>query len=661
MASFPQQFGPYQLEDLIARGGMAEVYRATMQGASTFSRTVAIKKILPHLVENEGFITMLIDEAQLVVGLNHAHIAQVYDLGKIDETYYVAMEYVHGVDVSTMIKTLQERDEIVPFEHTTYILSCMCMGLHVAHHARDAQGQPMNIVHRDVSPHNVLVSFSGDVKVIDFGVAKADRRRGDATEIGILKGKLLYMAPEQAMVKELDGRADLFSAGLVMYKMLTLALPFEGENEFQVYGNILNKEIQPPKLLNPQIPEELNQICMTLLQRDPDRRYQDGLSAKQALDRALHRLSPGYTPARLGRFVEDSFSAQFLQKQADAKAAQDPLAQTMGHAAAGPTQPAYVQLHEPPTAPVDGRRLKEESGNSLPAPTETPAHGWPANTNQFAAEHLASFSAGAEPPISGPARRRRPPLVLFAVLFMALLFGGLVLALILMPDQGPARPLSQDPAPAPTSLRSVPQEPVIPASLDLSFDSTPSGATVLLQGAKVGTTPYRQEQVNPATLPLTFVIDKEGHLQRSVTLTQQAPRLDTPLTLVPTPPAPKPLVAEQAPPHPNLAPKQPAAPKKPKSTPKPPATAPKPEPTPPLPVEKAATPPAPPAKEELASEENPQKDVKFIDIFATPAAPKAPSSESEEAPQERSTSGQKKPGNQAKPPKNAEEDLEWDL
>ncbi len=360
---FPQQFGPYTLHQLIARGGMAEIYRATMGGIGSFEKVVAIKKILPHLTENEEFITMLIDEAQILVGLNHANIAQVYDLGKIEDSYYIAMEYVHGLDIAAVIKDLDKRDEYIPYAHTAYIVACLCMGLHIAHHAKDKDGHPLNIVHRDISPHNVLISFAGDVKIIDFGVAKA-RSKNTHTKAGVIKGKLLYMAPEQAMAKDIDGRADLFAAGLVMYKMLTRELPFTGDNEFQIYNNILNKEIVPPKALNPEVPEELNQICMTLLQREPERRYQDGYSAKKELDRALHNVAPGYTPSRLSRFIEDNFSHIVKERQKAAqKAAKKAKQQDQSPPPTPSPSPSRARNPAPPAVPAQRNSGREDVDN----------------------------------------------------------------------------------------------------------------------------------------------------------------------------------------------------------------------------------------------------------------------------------------------------------
>ena len=326
---FPQQFGPYTLHELIARGGMAEIFRATMKGVGGFEKTVAIKKILPHLAENDEFISMLKEEAQIIVSINHANIAQVLDLGRIEDDYYIAMEYIHGIDLSTVVKDLKETNRTVPVEHAVYITSCVAAGLHVAHNKCDANGNPMNVVHRDVSPHNVLLSFAGDVKIIDFGVAKAAGREGH-TQIGVIKGKLLYMAPEQAMAKDLDGRADLFAMGLILYRMLTNHLPFEGNNEFQIYNSILSKEIPPPRAFNPEIPQHVEQIVMKLLQRDPDMRYQDGYSAKIDLDRALQQLSPGYSNSRLSRWVETDL-AHLIERRRMRQSGQNDAPATPSH------------------------------------------------------------------------------------------------------------------------------------------------------------------------------------------------------------------------------------------------------------------------------------------------------------------------------------------
>ncbi len=306
--NLPMDFGNYILLDLVARGGMAEVYRAKMRtGIDGFEKLVAIKKILPHLAENDEFITMLIDEARISVSLNHANIAQVYDLGRVDDSYYLAMEYVSGVDLAHIIKKLGKDGYLLPLDHAIFATKELCAGLYFAHRKTDDNGALLGIVHRDISPHNLLVSFSGDVKIIDFGVAKASVKLGQ-TRMGVIKGKLLYMAPEQAMARPIDARADIFSAGLCLYRMLTGHLPFEADNEFQIYNNVLTAPIKPPKELNPEIPDDLNNVVMKSLARDLNERYADGWLMHQDLERVLQRVSPGYTSQRLARFMDEYFA-----------------------------------------------------------------------------------------------------------------------------------------------------------------------------------------------------------------------------------------------------------------------------------------------------------------------------------------------------------------
>ena len=577
---FPQTFGPYTLHQLIARGGMAEIYRATMPGIGTFEKVVAIKKILPHLTENEEFITMLIDEAQILVGLNHANIAQVYDLGKIDDSYYIAMEYVHGLDISGVIKDLEKRGQYIPYDHTAYIVSCLCMGLHVAHHASDKEGRPLNIVHRDISPHNVLISFAGDVKVIDFGVAKA-RSKNTHTKAGVIKGKLLYMAPEQAMAKDIDGRSDLFAAGLVMYKMLTRELPFSGDNEFQIYNNILTKEIVPPKILNPEIPEELNQICMTLLQRDMDKRYQTGYAAKQDLTRALHHIKPGYTPSRLSRFIEDNFSHIVQERQQKAQAAQGGGQQPPPQKPATPPQPqpspwdkvdngstleqpapnfAAMGMGQQPMERVrthDGGQQQYSAQNqrtadpgqfATPVPgvndsghnayaqrVSTPANGFNNPDSSFEG-NAAGLGAMELPPTQLPPpkdEKKSIPPILFAVLAMGVLMAGLLsYAMFFAEDSQPednsdliAPPQDDKEKPAADKIANKEQDtPPVEETNDeeggmiaFNLTSDPSGAEIWSGEDKLGATPL--EMKLPADeFPLTLEVRHDGYKTEEVIL-----------------------------------------------------------------------------------------------------------------------------------------------
>lgn len=285
---------------------MAEVYRARTMGIGGFEKWVAIKKVLPHLSENNEYMTMLIDEAKISVTLNHANIAQVLDLGRIIDSYYIAMEYVHGMDLATILKTCAYNNFTIPFEHTIHIAMQVCAGLHHAHSKTDESGTNLGIIHRDVSPHNVLISYDGEVKVIDFGVAKASIKLTH-TMSGIIKGKLLYMAPEQAMAKPLDPRADLFAVGLVLYKMVTGKLPFEGDNEFQVYNKLVAGKVTAPRKINAAIPEPLERVMMKVLAKKPAGRHDDAMALRNDLASVLQALDPGYTSNRLARFMETYF------------------------------------------------------------------------------------------------------------------------------------------------------------------------------------------------------------------------------------------------------------------------------------------------------------------------------------------------------------------
>src|SRR6185437_13127616 len=216
----PVPFGKYLLLERINVGGMAEVFMAKAFGAEGFERLLAIKKILPTMVEDEEFITMFLDEARISVQLNHANVVQIHELGRQDENFYIAMDYVAGKDLRTILERYRRRHEIMPTAQAAYLAMRMAEGLDYAHKKKDARGQDLHIVHRDVSPQNILVSFDGEVKIIDFGIAKA-ANRAQKTQAGILKGKFGYMSPEQVRGLPIDRRSDIFALGVVFFEMVT--------------------------------------------------------------------------------------------------------------------------------------------------------------------------------------------------------------------------------------------------------------------------------------------------------------------------------------------------------------------------------------------------------------------------------------------------------
>ena len=215
-----QRFGDYILLDRINVGGMAEVFRGKQIGVEGFARLVALKRILPNISADQDFIDMFIDEAKLAVQMRHANIVQIYDLGHTDGSYYIAMEYIAGVDLRTVWDRARRRNRLLPIAMSAYIMQKVAEGLDFAHRKKDDRGNDIGLVHRDISPQNVLISFEGEVKVVDFGIAKASQRSRE-TEGGIIKGKFFYMSPEQAWGDTLDGRSDIFSAGICLYEMIT--------------------------------------------------------------------------------------------------------------------------------------------------------------------------------------------------------------------------------------------------------------------------------------------------------------------------------------------------------------------------------------------------------------------------------------------------------
>ncbi len=295
-------YGPYELLERIAVGGMAEVFRAKRTGVEGFEKIVAVKRILPHLSDNQEFVDMFIAEAKMVAGLAHPNIVQIFDLGRIEKTYYIAMELVHGRDLRTILRRAKERNLRLPLDLAVHVVSKVAWALEFAHRKRDAKGRPMLIVHRDVSPQNILISFDGEVKLTDFGIAKA-ATKASITDVGALRGKLLYMSPEQAWGKSLDRRSDLFSLGIVFYETITEQKPFLGNSDMSILETVRECQIQPPRAVNARVPERLENIALRALAKDPDDRYQDAGEMARDLERFLLERQPP-TPAQLARLLE---------------------------------------------------------------------------------------------------------------------------------------------------------------------------------------------------------------------------------------------------------------------------------------------------------------------------------------------------------------------
>ena len=241
----------YRVLKRLASGGMAEVFLAESAGLQGFKKQVAIKRVLPHLSEKKRFIAMFLDEARLSAHLSHSNVVQVFDIGVGDQSYFIVMEYVEGADLKRCIKHLKTHQQPFPIEAAIYISSKICEGLAYAHEMKDPDGEPLNAVHRDVSPPNVLISKHGEVKIVDFGLAKASTQL-EKSEAGVVKGKFSYLSPEAACGEEVDARADIFAVGIMLWEMLAGRRLFQGTSDYETVKLVQAAEVPPIATLNPQ-------------------------------------------------------------------------------------------------------------------------------------------------------------------------------------------------------------------------------------------------------------------------------------------------------------------------------------------------------------------------------------------------------------------------
>ncbi len=399
-------FGQYELMEVISTGGMAEVFKARMKGVEGFQKIVAIKRILPHLTENDEFVTMFIDEAKLAAQLQHPNIIHIYDLGKIERSYYIAMEYIDGKDLRSLLRMLEEKNQRLPLGLSLYIASRLAAALDYAHRKRDFQGKAMALVHRDVSPQNVLISLDGDIKLCDFGIAKA-ASKASHTRAGALKGKLQYMSPEQAWGKDLDHRSDIFSLGLVLYEMVTGKKAFAGDSELSILEQVRSPKLQPPRQIDSTLPPEVERIVLRAIDPNREARYQTAAELGSDLDATLRTIRPAPSSAELGTFLAHALGR-------DRTGAMPAVVE------AGPPPKRAAARHEPqPEAAA--RRLE-------PAPAPPPA--------------ATAAASGLE--VAQPVQLKKPlPVGVIAAAAAVVL--AVVIGVLLMTRRTPAAPPGSEP------------------------------------------------------------------------------------------------------------------------------------------------------------------------------------------------------------------------
>ena len=369
------QIGRYELTELLAVGGMGEIYLARMKGAANFEKRCVIKKILPHLATEEEFVRKFIDEANTVVQLTHGNIVPVFDMGESDGEFYIAMEFIPGLDLRTILKELKSRDLLLSVSATVHIICEVCKGLDYAHGKTNDAGEALDIIHRDISPSNILISKDGEVKLVDFGIAKASVRTTRSIT-GRLQGKFGYMSPEQARGEAVDCRTDIFSTGVVLYEALTGHRSFEGQSDLESLERVKSYAPKPPSAHRPELPPELDAIVLRAIAKNKADRYQTADELLNALLGYLVADGRHVTPSAVTKELESVFADGDKLRRAGARFG-DLLDQQMDRLLADGATPTS-------TSPAKRIALRDSSGPSSAQ-----------NSLEFTATATASPEAGA--------------------------------------------------------------------------------------------------------------------------------------------------------------------------------------------------------------------------------------------------------------------------
>ncbi len=518
------RFGQYVMLERIASGGMAEVWKARKRGEEGFQKIVAIKKILPHLSDNQEFIEMFIDEAKLAAQLNHNNIIHIYDLGKIQNSYYIAMEYIDGHDLKTIIRRGEEHGLPLGVELALFVASKVAAALDYAHRKRDFDEKEMGLVHRDVSPQNVLVSEDGDIKLCDFGIAKA-ASKASHTQAGALKGKLQYMSPEQAWGHNIDRRSDIFALGAVLFELLTARKLFTGDSEMSILEQVRQARVTPPSEVNDEVTPEIDAVVLKALQKDPGARYQTAGEMAKDLEAVLYTFRPTPTSADLAIYMSRIWSP-----------------------APAPT------LHDaPPVQPQPVAAPAAKAAVTSPGRSATPAAHTPAP------HHSAMPSWEAT--LSRRKKKSRALPIVFALLIAGAITGGfLYFRSRNAVADAPGAQLAAAPVPAPVVRTPAETGTVVPVT---DSTTTLQATDTTVTQAPVLDPNLVNEEVQRRLAAERARLEQQNRAQQQAQLTP--PVRSAPVIPQPQPPAPQPTATVAPPPTATVAESRPAPQPEPQS------------------------------------------------------------------------------------------------
>lgn len=504
-------FGRYELLKRIAAGGMGEVYLARQAGFEGFEKLLVVKVLLPNLAEDSEFITMFLDEARIAARLDHPNIGQIYDLGEVDGAFYIAMEYIRGDDVVRLWKQARLKQKPVPMALAARIAADAAAGLDYAHKATGADNEPLNLVHRDVSPQNILVTFDGGVKLIDFGVAKAAGRMSHTTT-GTIKGKYAYMSPEQISGADIDHRSDVFALGVVLYEMLTSARLFKRDTEVATLQAVATCDIPPPTSINPKIDPMLADILLKALAQNRDDRYEDAQAFRMALEEwMLAERQPG-TAAHLSAYMKELYAERLAEERAAGKPFAD---------------------NEKTPSQLFRRSVVDRSGQSRLSQVRSASTRSQVAIANSGDDAGATVAAKPEQLPSAVPETKKSPVPLIAGAAIALVLLGAIGAFLATRSSG-------------DSERAMPSPAVMSGTLNLLTD--PKGAQVLIDGELLDERTPLQGYPLPAKERVKLEIRLDGYLPTFKTISAMGMQnLDLRLDPDPAKAAPQPPTAPAAP------------------------------------------------------------------------------------------------------------------